>query len=305
MRIGFGLPNIGPLGSAESIAKVAQKAEELGYDTLWTIERLLYPEKPQTPYPGTPDGSLPEAYKRCLDPLETLTFAAAHTKKIALGSSILDIPYYHPVMLARRLSTLDVFSGGRLRVGFGLGWSEDEFEATNANRKERGRRADEFLDVLEKIWTTDPVEHRGEFFRIPRSTIRPKPVQKPHPPIYMAAYAPAALKRIAQKAKGWNPVGIPVDGMKQMFESLQEMAKAEGRDPASLELVVRANVEMTERPLGDARMVFTGSREQIRSDVEGCRTIGAHEIIFDPTFDPAAQKLDRWLDLLEQIEKWV
>src|SRR5450759_604040 len=133
MKIGFALPNIGPVATTEAVIAVAQRAEELGYNSLWTIERLLSPVNPQTPYPATPDGSLPEEYKHALDPLEALTFAAAHTRTITLGTSVLDIPYYNPVLLARRLTTLDVLSHGRLRVGFGLGWSQDEMDATGAS----------------------------------------------------------------------------------------------------------------------------------------------------------------------------
>jgi probable F420-dependent oxidoreductase len=298
MKVGFGLPNIGPLGSAESVKKVAQRAEELGYDSLWTIERVLWPVKPQTPYPVTPDGSLPEGYKHSLDPLDTLTFAAAFTKKIALGTSVLDIPYYNPVMLARRLTTIDIFSGGRLRVGLGLGWSKDEMDATNANMKDRGARADEFLQVLKAVWTTDPAEFRGKFFNLPKSYISQKPVQKPHPPIYMAAFAPPALKRLATLANGWNPVAIPVEGMKQMFASIQQMAREAGRDPSKLAMVVRANLHVTEKPLGGDRPVFVGSFEQIKEDVTRSREIGAHEVIFDVTFE--TQSLEEWLRLMEK-----
>jgi len=99
MKTGFALPNIGPVATAEAIAKVAQRAEALAYDSLWTIERLLWPVKPQTPYPATTDGLLPEPYKYILDPLDTLSFAAAHTKTITLGTSVLDIPYHNPVTL--------------------------------------------------------------------------------------------------------------------------------------------------------------------------------------------------------------
>ena len=125
MRLGFALPTIGPLGSPDAVTTVETGAEALGYDSLWTIERLLYPVQPQSPYPGTPDGTLPEPYKHCLDPLETLTFAAAQTTRVELGTSVLDMLYYNPVMLARRLSTLDCLSHGRLRVGMGLGWSHE------------------------------------------------------------------------------------------------------------------------------------------------------------------------------------
>jgi len=116
MRVGFSLPNIGPVATTSTVVQVAQRAEALGYDSLWVVDRLLYAVNPQTPYPATPDGSWPEVYKYALDPLETLTFAAAHTSRIGLGTSILDIPYYNPVVLARGLTTLDVLSGGRLRV---------------------------------------------------------------------------------------------------------------------------------------------------------------------------------------------
>ena len=105
MKIGFALPNIGPVATAEAVVKVAQRAEALAYDSLWTIERLLWPVKPQTPYPVSPDGLLPEFYKYSLDPLDTLTFAAAHTKTITLGTSVLDIPYHNPVTLGRRAAS--------------------------------------------------------------------------------------------------------------------------------------------------------------------------------------------------------
>src|SRR5262249_41086508 len=156
------------------------------YDSLWTIERLLYPVNPQTPYPVTPDGSLPQPYKHVLDPVATLVYVAALTKKIALGTSVIDMPYYNPVPLARRLTTLDVLSNGRLRGGLGLGWSKDEMDATGADMTKRGARADEFLQVLKAVWTTDPAEFKGKFFTLPKSYIYPKPVQKPHPPIYLA-----------------------------------------------------------------------------------------------------------------------
>jgi probable F420-dependent oxidoreductase len=303
MRIGFALPNIGPSATPQAVITVAERAEDLGYDSLWTIERLLYPVKPQRPYPATPDGSLPDVYKHALDPLEALTFAAARTRKIALGTSVIDIPYYNPVMLARRLTTLDFLSNGRLRVGLGLGWSKDEMDAIGVDMKQRGAMADEFLQVLNAIWTTNPVEFHGKFYQVPKSYIGPKPVQKPHPPIYMAAFAPPALKRLAKFADGWNPVAIPLDGMAQMFGSIKQMAKDAGRDPSRIELVIRAHTEITDRPLGKERSIFSGSLDQIKEDIAGCRSIGAHEIHFDPTFMEGGQSLDRWLAVMEHMRK--
>jgi alkanesulfonate monooxygenase SsuD/methylene tetrahydromethanopterin reductase-like flavin-dependent oxidoreductase (luciferase family) len=163
MRVGFALGNIGPIGTADHLVTIAQHAEALRYDSLWTVERLLWPVTPQSPYLGTADGSLPVAYKQGLDPLEALTFVAAHTKQIALGTSVLAMPYYTPVMLARRLSTLDRLSGGRLRVGLGRGWSQAEHDAVGAEMKHRGSQADAFIQVLKTIWTTDPAAFHGTY----------------------------------------------------------------------------------------------------------------------------------------------
>ncbi len=305
MRVGFAIGNIGPIGTAANLIRIAQRAEALAYDSLWAVERLLWPVKPQSPYPATQDGSLPEEYKYALDPLEAMTFVAAQTKKIALGTSVLDMPYYNPVMLARRISTLDVLSGGRVRLGLGLGWSKDEHDALGVEMKHRGARADEFLQVLKAIWTTDPAAFQGKFYTLAKSHIYPKPAQKPHPPIYMAAYVPAALQRVARYGDGWNPVGIPVDSMKQMYDGLKGMAKEAGRDPGTLALIVRANVEIREAPRPKDGMIFTGTMEQITEDIEGCKRIGADEIFFDPTFGPGAQQVDRWLALMEQLRRLV
>ena len=280
MRIGVTLPSMGHLSQPNNLVEAAKEAERLGYDTLWVADRLLYPIKPRTKYQVTPDGSLPDFYKRVLDPIEALTFVAAHTSRIGLGTSVLDIPFYNPVTLARRLMSLDILSNGRLRAGFGLGWSVDEFEAAGANQKERGARADEFLAALKAIWTEDPVEFHGKYFSVPRSIIGAKPVQKPHPPIYLAAYAPAALKRAATLANGWMPVGIPLEGMTAMIAQLRQLAKDAGRDPLALEVIVGANISIAPQALGADRPIFVGSLDQVKKDIEDVKKLGADEIFF-------------------------
>jgi probable F420-dependent oxidoreductase len=305
MRVGFSLPQIGPLGTRENLIQAAQRAEELHYDTLWTVERLLYPLKPLTPYAGTADGSLPVEYKQSLDPLTALTFVAGYTKKIGLGTSVIDIPYYNPLVLARQLTAIDVLSEGRLRVGMGLGWSEDEYLATGASKKGRGERADEFLKVLKAIWTTDPVEFEGKYFHVTRSIIQPKPVQKPHPPIYLAAFAPAALKRTAEMTNGWNPVALPVSAMAAMFQQIRDMAQTAGRDPATLELIVRANIDISDQPRAKKGLIFTGTIEQVQEDIAATRALGAREIIFDPVFSEDASTFERFLQCMERMRKLV
>jgi hypothetical protein len=147
------------------------------------------------------------------------------------------------------------------------------------------------------------VEFHGTFFHIPKSIILPKPVQKPHPPIYLAAYGPGSLKRVAKLADGWNPAGIPLAGMAPMWEGLKAGAKVEGRDSSSLRLVVRANVVVAEQPMGKERSIFAGTLDEIKQDVDACRNLGAHEVFFDPIFSPDGQSMERFLFRMEQLRR--
>ena len=299
MRVGFFLPQVGPVGNAQTIVTVAKRAEELGYDSVWVTERLLWPVQPQTSYYGH---SLPEVYKRVFDPLETLTFAAAHTKRVTLGTSVLDIPFYNPVLLARRLTTLDVLSAGRLKVGFGVGWSKDENDAAGTTLKGRGPRANEFLAVLKTIWTSDPAEFHGKYYQLPKSIIQPKPVQQPHPPIYMAAFAPAPMKRAAIFADGWMPVGVPPDQLTSTGKQLKEMVKGVGRDPASFKIIARYNIDCRTQPLGKDRAFASGSLEQIKEDLQAVINAKPDELIIDPTFSADSQNEEGFLRKLDQLK---
>ena len=304
IRFGFALPQVGSAVGPEPLVTIAKRAEDLGFDSLWVLDRILWPVNPRAPYP-IGDGSLPVKYKSVLDPLETLTFAAAHTRRIALGTSVLNLPWYTPVLLARRLTTLDILSVGRLKVGFGIGWSPDEYEAAGVAWQERGKRADELIQALKKIWTTDPVEFQGKYYRIPKSVIGPKPVQKPHPPIYMAAFTPSAMKRVAVEANSWFPVGIPLSGVGPMFEGIKAMVKEAGRDPAALELIVRANVEIHNSPIQKDRVDFSGTLEQIAGDVKTTQNLGAAEIVFDAQFSPGVERANDVVSRMEQIWRMV
>src|SRR5262249_40421186 len=253
MRFGCILPTLGPLGGADALMRVAQQAEALDYHSVWVADRLLYPLAPRTPYPATPDGSLPEYFKRCLDPIEALTFVAAHTRRITLGTSVLNMPFYNPVVLARRLATLDLLSGGRLRVGLGQAWSADELEAVGADPKVRASRADEFIGALKAMWGPDLVEFQGRHFRVARSIVGLKPVQRPHPPIHLAAYGPPALRRAASAADGWLASSLPLAAIAQMVPQLHALAREAGRDPGRLEVVYMAAAQVTRAPLDEAK----------------------------------------------------
>src|SRR5262245_47209443 len=299
MRLGFSLPQVGALAGPDAVAGVAQSAEELGYDSLWVLDRLLRPVKPQVPYPASPDGILPLKYSRVLDPLDTLTFAAARTQRVALGTSVLNLPWYNPVLLARRLASIDVLSRGRLRVGVGVGWSPDEYEAAGVPFKARGKLADDHVGALKAIWTGDPVVLEGTGYKVAKSTIGLKPVQKPHPPIYMAAFTPAAMERNAREADGWFPVGIPLAAIGPMFEQLRASAAQPRR---RFERIVRGNVEFVDSTITSNRPDFNGTLEQVAGDIAAARKLGAHELVLDVQFSKDVDTLDNMLRRMKELK---
>lgn len=302
MRVGISLPQLGPQASPENLIKAARRAEELGYDSVWVLERLLWPLAPKEPYPAAPDGRLPETYQTVLDPIETLTFVAAHTVKVQLGTSVLVLPYHSPIQLARRLASLDVLSNGRVLVGVGAGWSRDEFEAAGTPFERRGARCDEFLRAMIELWTKDPVKFDGEFYHIPESKVGPKPVQKPHPPIYIAGFGQYTFDRAAKFGNGWNPAGImSFEALEGMINQFRQTAERAGR--GGMEVVLRAFTMLFKEAAGSDRSPMTGSLDQIREDTARLRDIGVTHLIQSPPaigFNPNASIADM-LVLMEQL----
>jgi len=303
LKIGFSLPHMGSVASAENIAFAARYGESEGFDSLWVIDRILWPSEPQTPYPPSPDGSWPEIYQNVIDPISTLTYVAGLTQRIKLGTGIIDMLYQNPLLLANRLAALDNLSKGRLLLGLGLGHSKDEFDAAGVPFEKRGERADEFLQILNKVWYDDTVEHHGKYYTIPKSVIGPKPFQQKIP-IYLAGFSPKALERvISSDAKGW--IGIPqldYDAFKQGQELLNKAAKEHGRDPQSIEYPVLLFPEVSEKSLGSDRLPMNGSITQIAEDIHDLEKLGVSHVnlVFD--FGSVANDFEKRLSLAKQIK---
>ena len=191
--LGFGLPVSGVWATPENVQRLASRAEELGYGSLWTYQRLLAPAEtdwgPQ--------------YRSVLDPVVALAFAAACTGNARLGTAVVNAPFLPAATLARQLVSLDVLSGGRLDVGLGLGWAREEFAALGVPFDRRGARLEDTVGALRALWADDPVEYHGEFTDVPPSRFLPKPVQRPAPPILLGATADAALRRAGRIGDGW------------------------------------------------------------------------------------------------------
>ena len=298
-RIGLGLAQVGPFVHPATVIEMASTAEALGYSSLWAMDRLMTPLAPRTPYPASPDGVLPDEQGIVLDPIVALTLAATATTRIGLGTSVLVAPWYPPVLLARSLTAVDRASDGRLTVGLGLGWSVDEYDAVGGSQRGLARQSEEILDVLETVWGDDVVAHRGDRFHIAASSILPKPVQRPRPRLLLAAYTPAGLDRVARRADGWTPAGLPVEAVAPMFAAVRDLAASHGRNPDALELVVRANIKRTETPLGPDRPAYWGSIDQIADDLERTRSAGADEIILE--LQGCARTLDELFEIAAAI----
>jgi probable F420-dependent oxidoreductase len=279
MKIGWNLPGFGPLGTRDNILTISREAEKLDYHSLWVGERLLYPTQPRQSPGG---GPWPQIYQQSLATLGTLLFVAGITEKVRFGTSTLNLPFHHPAHLAKEIATLDVLSNGRAVIAAGQGWSEDEYIASGVPFAQRTGRFVEIIHALNALWSPDPVEFHGKYYEIPQTDFNPKPIQKPRPPLLIAAFAPAAVERAARLADGFNPIARPtVAETEQIVIGELQAWQAAGREPAKPEIVMRVNEAMiTDQPVKENRPFLTGSSEQVREDVRQMELWGVTEVFF-------------------------
>jgi probable F420-dependent oxidoreductase len=309
MKAGILLPHLGDSATRDNVLYIAKEAEKEGLDSVWVLERLLWPLKPQTLY-GIP-GTLPVEYQNVLDPLETLIYLAGNTDQISLGTCIIDILFHNPVVLARRFATLDVLSHGRAIAGLGIGWSKDEYEVSGVPYKHRGERANEFLQLLKRIWTDEVVEFKGKFYSIPASKIGPKPVQRPHPPILLGGSSPNTLLRIVNYADGWLPVaGLgPLEQLEQSINGLREGARKANRDPSKIRVfaLTYPNVlgsSSSSSSSEQQRLPMTGTIDQIGADIDQIKAMGVEHIMFGHVFSPIGKDMKKMIEITKQLARF-
>ena len=310
MQIGFAVPLAGSWATPDNQTALARRAEELGYHSLWTFQRLLYPDDPaaaEEPRRWAP------VYRSVHDPIVTLAFLAGVTTRVRLGVAVLNYPWYSPLLLAKMATTLDTISRGRLDLGLGLGWANEEFAATATTPGRRGARAEEFVRALDAIWTQDVVEHRGELGDLSGVRVDPKPVQRPRPPVLLGGIVEPALRRAGRLADGWiSSSGQDLTTIRQAIEVVRVGARDAGRDPAALRFVCRGVVRV--RPAGGsgdrARRPLSGSYDEIRGDLALLAEQGVTETFLDLNFDSEvgspdadpAESMRRGHEVLEELK---
>jgi probable F420-dependent oxidoreductase len=294
MQYGFTLPGRGPFATAEHLAILATHGEALGYDTLHTGDHIVVPKHIDSRYPYSETGEFPGAAAgEYLEQLTVLSFLAGQTRTIRLVTSVLIVPHRNPLVAAKALATLDVLSKGRVVVGIGVGWMREEFEALGLPPfAERGAVTDEYLRIFKELWTSDKPTFEGKYCRFADIDFLPKPLQKPHPPIWVGGESRRAMRRTAQLANGWYPIGanpqFPMGTPEQLQAGLQQLGtyvEAEGRRLTELDIIYRTHTYDL-RTHGSAasagtRPSFVGNPEELAADIRQYSAMGVTHVVID------------------------
>ncbi|HZQ35386.1 MAG TPA: LLM class F420-dependent oxidoreductase, partial [Dehalococcoidia bacterium] len=308
------LPTRGPAANPTDLAALVQRGEALGFHSVVVADHIVLPVSYASKYPYTVSGAFPSAGD-AMEQLTLMSWVAAKTRRLRIISSVMIVPHRNPVVTAKALATLDVLSEGRLTVGVGVGWLREEFEALAApDFDRRGAVTDEYLAIFKVLWTRSPASFSGRFYRFKELWCLPRPVQEPHPPIWVGGHSPAALRRAARLGDGWHPVGanpaaplLPED-MRDSIAELHRLAEAAGRDPTRITISYKAPLYDTSitgdrlRADGDQRRPFSGTQDQILADIDAYEALGVSELIVDFRGDrltDSLERMQRFADLVQ------
>jgi len=312
-KYGFTLPGRGHLATPERLGIIARKGEEFGFDTLLTGDHILVPKNISSVYPYTEGGEFPGSGSgESMEQITLLSYIAGQTSKIRLVTSVLIVPHRNPLIAAKSLATLDLLSEGRLVVGVGVGWMREEFQALGLPPfEERGAVTDEYIRAFKVLWTEDDPHFQGKYISFDDISFLPKPVQKPHPPIWVGGESRPALRRTAELADGWYPLGsnptFPMGTPEQLKAGLERLAgyaERFGRDPSTIETIYRTHqFELLKQAAGPDRLPFVGDADQIAGDIRQYQDMGVTSMIWD--FLRQTDDLDSMLGLMEDFSTQV
>jgi probable F420-dependent oxidoreductase len=286
MEIGCHLPTQGPLATPEALMTFARRAEEHQMASLWVSDHVVFPKENTSRYTG---GRFPHAPDTpYLEPVVVLAAASVCTQRARLGASVFILGHRNPIVMAKMLTTIDTLSKGRLICGVGVGWWAEEFAALGVPFKTRGRQADEIIRVFKELWTADEPQFHGEFFRFSKIGFAPKPVQKPHPPIWVGGNSPAALRRAVALGDGWHGTQQRPEDLGGILERLRQEADKAGRPFDTLELSLRIPLRAE---------ALQGSLQAIIDQYCAYKKLGLSHLVVDFRRDDLSQMLET-LDLV-------
>ena len=293
MQIGFNAPTAGPLATPEAITQLLQGGEAMGYAYATFSDHVVIPTEIHAIYPYSDNGEFPAGARGARhEQLTEVMFAAARTTKLRLVTSVMVVPHRPAVLTAKILSTIDIFSNGRLTLGIGAGWLKEEFEALGApDFAARGKVTDEYILAMRELWTAPDPRFQGEHVSFDKISFEPKPVQPGGPPIWVGGESGPALRRSARMGDAWYPIGtnpaFPLDSLaryKAAVAKLHRLTTELGRDPAAVGLSLRVQKFGADLPAlaGDGeRHLFSGSPDQIVEDIQALRALGVSAIDFN------------------------
>ena len=311
MEYGFYLPNSGAGAEPDALADIAKQGDRLGFYCMVMPDHILQPNQVDSTYPYSLTGDILAAGQsgdgEWPEQITTLAYLAGVTERIRLVTSVMIIPYRNPILTAKMLSTLDMLSKGRLILGAGVGWMEEEFELLDAPPfAERGAVTNEYLRAFIELWTKDNPKFEGKYVNFSDITFLPKPVQKPYPPIWIGGQSKPAIRRAAQIGDCWHPVGaIPAaplepEELAENLVLLRDYANKAGREPSTIQVSVKAPLYDSGDSSGPRRR-FTGSADAVRQDVQTYSDVGVTHLIFDFRTGEPKQTEDRMARFADEV----
>ena len=292
MKIGFMLPVMGAMATQENMVAMAQLAEARGFESVWVPDHVIMPTRIVSTYPYTKSGGfIADPKGSHLDPITSLAFMAGCTKRVRLGFSVLVAPYRHPVVTGKMMATIDVLSNGRLNVGVGAGWLDEEFEALGVPTERKWARTEEHIRIWKELWTAEEPKYDGLYHSFSHVQCRPQPLQKPHPPITIGGNGKACFRRVVALADGWQVVSeapddvYSMDGdLKTALATLYQIAEEAGRDPKTIEVNA---------------VIIAGTAEGVLRDLPQYERMGVTRLILDfPSFVSDPNEMSTILEII-------
>jgi probable F420-dependent oxidoreductase len=302
MQFGLGLPHAGAAACGPSLVRFAQRAEALGFESLWCGDHIVLPTAGTNQYPYTADGSFARASNiGFLETMTVLSYVASVTQRIRLGSTVVILPYRNPIVQAKMFASLDVLSGGRVICGVGVGWLQKEFDTLGVPYAERGRMSDEFLEMFRILWTAEHPEFHGRFYQFDGIQFFPKPLQQPLP-IWVGGHSKRAIRRAVAYGQAWHPTRQTPEYVAAHLPYLRQEAERAGRDPASLTISLKRALHLTDIGLSGSFVSHSGNAvigttQDAIDDARRCQDLGIHQL----TYDFRTDNLTDHLAIMEQL----